>query len=210
LLENRALLLFTTAITLFHFANAAMCPWLARSCRRATSKQAPSSWRLHHRGPNCDDPYGHAGRTQGRRLGTKADLSRGLRRPPIRGVLYTLTDDPYALVAIQLLDGVGAGIFGALFFIVVADLTKAPATTTWHRCLGVLLGLGAALSNFVAGFIVNAFGFSPRSCSIGLRAGCFLFVLPGVPETGRCRPRQRPRLPSRCLAPSQRARSNVL
>jgi MFS family permease len=33
---------------------------------------------------------------------------------PIRGALYTLSDDRSWLVAIQLLDGVGAGIFGAL------------------------------------------------------------------------------------------------
>jgi len=104
---------------------------------------------------------------------------------PIRGVLYTLTDDPYALIAIQLLDGVGAGIFGALFFIVVADLTKG----TGHYNLaqgasGSCWGLGAALSNFVAGFIVNAFGFSAAflflsACALG---AFFLFSL-GVPET---------------------------
>ena len=67
-------------------------------------------------------------------------------RLPIRGVLYTLTEDPCALVAIQLLDGVGAGIFGVLFFIVVADLTKG----TGHYNLaqgasGSCWGLGAAL-----------------------------------------------------------------
>jgi MFS family permease len=104
---------------------------------------------------------------------------------PIRGVLYTLTDDPYALIAIQLFDGVGAGIFGALFFIIVADLTKG----TGHYNLaqgasGACWGLGAALSNFVAGFIVNAFGFSSAflflsACAL---AALFLFAL-GVPET---------------------------
>jgi hypothetical protein len=31
------------------------------------------------------------------------------------GILYTLTQNPYALVSIQTLDGIGAGIFGALF-----------------------------------------------------------------------------------------------
>ena len=29
---------------------------------------------------------------------------------PIRGVLYTLTNNPYLLVSIQILDGLGAGI----------------------------------------------------------------------------------------------------
>ena len=39
-------------------------------------------------------------------------------------MLYTLWGNPYYLVSIQVLDGIGAGIFGALFFIVIADLTR--------------------------------------------------------------------------------------
>jgi hypothetical protein len=40
---------------------------------------------------------------------------------PIRGVLYTFSDSSYWLVGVQLLDGVGAGIYGAIFPIIVAD-----------------------------------------------------------------------------------------
>ena len=43
---------------------------------------------------------------------------------PIRGALYTLSDDRSWLIAIQLLDGVGAGIFGALTPLVLANLTR--------------------------------------------------------------------------------------
>ena len=48
----------------------------------------------------------------------------------------------------QILDGVGAGIFGALFFIVVADLTEG--TGRYNLAQGAssaCWGLGAALSN---------------------------------------------------------------
>ena len=38
----------------------------------------------------------------------------------VRGVLYTLFDHPVWLVGVQLLDGVGAGLIGALFPVVVA------------------------------------------------------------------------------------------
>ena len=67
---------------------------------------------------------------------------------PIRGVLYTLTQNPYVLVPIQVLDGIGAGIFGALFFIVIADLTRG--TGRYNLAQGAASaswGLGAALSN---------------------------------------------------------------
>ena len=186
LLENRALLLFTTAITLFHFANAAMLPLVGEKLSQG-HQQASTLFMA-----SCIIVAQIVMIPMAMLVGRKADdwgrkpiFLVGFAVLPIRGVLYTLTDDPYALVAIQLLDGVGAGIFGALFFIVVADLTKG----TGHYNLaqgasGSCWGLGAALSNFVAGFIVNAFGFSAAflflsACALG---AFFLFSL-GVPET---------------------------
>ena len=43
---------------------------------------------------------------------------------PARGLLYCLSVNPIYLVAVQLLDGIGAGIFGVVSVLVVADLTK--------------------------------------------------------------------------------------
>jgi MFS family permease len=42
---------------------------------------------------------------------------------PIRAVLYTLSDNSFWLIGVQVLDGVGAGIFGALTPLVIADIT---------------------------------------------------------------------------------------
>jgi MFS family permease len=56
--------------------------------------------------------------------GRKWVLLIGFSVLPIRGVLYTLTGDPIALIAVQVLDGVGAGIFGVASVLVVADLTR--------------------------------------------------------------------------------------
>jgi len=104
---------------------------------------------------------------------------------PIRGVLYTLTENPYALVSIQILDGIGAGIFGALFFIVIADLTKG--TGHYNLAQGASSaswGLGAALSNGIAGYIVNSFGYSAAFLFLAACAVlAFLVFWLGVPET---------------------------
>ena len=54
----------------------------------------------------------------------------------IRGVLYTLSDNPYYLVGVQLLDGIGAGIYGALF----PDRRGRPDPR--HRPLQRLAGCG--------------------------------------------------------------------
>jgi hypothetical protein len=42
----------------------------------------------------------------------------------LRGALYPLSDQPAWLVSVQLLDGVGAGLTGALFPVIVSDLTR--------------------------------------------------------------------------------------
>jgi MFS family permease len=80
---------------------------------------------------------------------------------PVRGVLYTLTANAGALVAIQILDGVGAGIFGVVSVLVIADLTRG--TGRFNFTLGAIstaVGIGASLSQVIAGSIVHHFGFS--------------------------------------------------
>ena len=103
----------------------------------------------------------------------------------LRGFLFSLADDPYSIVAIQLLDGVGAGIFGALFFIVVADLTRG--TGRYNLALGVSAaswGFGAALSNGVAGMIVASSGFTAAFSFLAACAlGAFAIYLFAVPES---------------------------
>ena len=39
---------------------------------------------------------------------------------PLRGLLYTLSNNPYFLVAVQVLDGIGSGTFGVML-LVIAD-----------------------------------------------------------------------------------------
>jgi MFS family permease len=84
------------------------------------------------------------------------------------------------------LDGIAAGIFGALFFIVIADPTRG--TGRYNLAQGAASaswGLGAALSNSIAGFIVDKAGFSAAFVFL---AGCALAALLllwiAMPETG--------------------------
>jgi hypothetical protein len=48
-------------------------------------------------------------------------------------VLYTFSDNSFWLIGVQLLDGVGAGFFGALTPLVIADIMRAPDGTTWPK-----------------------------------------------------------------------------
>ena len=42
----------------------------------------------------------------------------------VRGLAYIASTNPAYLVAVQLLDGIGAGIFGVVGVVVIADLTR--------------------------------------------------------------------------------------
>ena len=80
---------------------------------------------------------------------------------PIRAILYTLTTNTIALVAIQVLDGVGAGLFGVVSVLVIADLTRG--SSRFNLTLGAIstaVGIGASLSQAIAGSIVHHFGFN--------------------------------------------------
>ena len=165
LLKSRALLLFTAAITLFHFANAAMLPLLDE--KLSQGHQAASSLFMAAciiTAPVVMVPMallvGHKTDAWGR----KPLFLAGFAVLPVRGLLYLVTQNAYLLVSIQVLDGIGAGIFGALFFLVVADLTRG--TGHYNLALGAsgaCWGLGAAFSNGVAGLVVDAGVIPPHS-----------------------------------------------
>src|SRR6201999_2024148 len=103
------------------------------------------------------------------------------------GVLYTLTDDPTLLVAIQILDGVGAGIFNVVSVLVVADLTRG--TGRFNLTLGALttaVGVGAATSQLLGGAIAHRAGYHAAFVSLGGIAACALLILwRYLPETRR-------------------------
>src|SRR2546422_326515 len=80
---------------------------------------------------------------------------------PVRGVLYTLSSNPAVLIAIQILDGIGAGIFGVLSVLVVADLTRGTGRfNITNGAISTATGIGAGLSNAISGVIVQAAGYN--------------------------------------------------
>ncbi|WP_245434077.1 MFS transporter [Rhodomicrobium lacus] len=186
LLRNRPLLWFTAAITLFHFANAAMLPLAGEKLSVGKPDESPLFM------ASCVVTAQLVMIPMAILVGHRADAWG--RKPlflcafavlPLRGLLFALADNPWAIVAIQILDGIGAGIFGALFYIVVADFTRG--TGRFNLALGAAgasWGLGAALSNAVAGQIVDSFGFSAAfyflaACALGALA---IFAV-AVPES---------------------------
>jgi MFS family permease len=103
----------------------------------------------------------------------------------LRGMLYPLSGNPYWLLSVQLLDGVGAGIFGALFPLVVADLTHGTGHFNISQgAIATAAGLGGALSTTAAGLIVVKAGYSAAFLFLAAVAGAGLIGFATMmPET---------------------------
>ena len=186
LFSNRALLLFGIGCALFHLANAAMLPLVSQKLAQTNLQMAtPLTSACIVAAQLVMVPAALLVGAKADLWGRKPLLLAGFLILPLRGVLYTLSDDPYWLVAVQMLDGVGAGLFGALFPIMVKDLTQG--TGHFNISLGALttvFGLGAALSNGLAGFVVQGAGYNAAFLTLAGVAGMAVIVLwLGVPET---------------------------
>ncbi|WP_282357418.1 MFS transporter [Pseudomonas sp. PS01303] len=186
LLKNRPLLLFAICCALFHLANAAMLPLVSQKLAQANLQMAtPLTSACIVAAQLVMVPVALLVGAKADVWGRKPLLLAGFMILPLRGVLYILSDDPYWLVAVQLLDGIGAGIFGALFPVVVKDLTLG--TGHFNVSLGALstvFGLGAALSNSLAGFVVQAAGYSAAFLTLaGVAAVALVLLWVAFPET---------------------------
>ncbi|MEH1776447.1 MFS transporter [Nostoc sp.] len=161
LLSDRKILFFTIAVVLFHFANAAMLPLVGQELAqgKGTSDTVYMSACIIVAQlvmipvSNLAGRFAHTAR--------KPIFLLGFAVLPIRGVLYTLSDNPYFLVSVQILDGIAGGIFGVLSVLMVADLTKGTGRfNVTQGMLNTAIGVGAGLSNVLAGFVVKSAGYN--------------------------------------------------
>ncbi|GAB5470528.1 MAG: MFS transporter [Rhodospirillales bacterium] len=195
-LEDRRLLVFAICIVLFHFANAAMLPLVSQKL----SANSGATLGIEFTSA-CIIAAQFVMILMAALCGRTAD-SWG-RKPlfilafailPFRGLLYTIYDVPYFLVAVQALDGVANGIFGVLFLLITADITRGSGHFNLAQgVLTALVGVGAASSNIVAEQIVQFAGFNPAFYFLsGVAAvGLLVFVL-FMPETAPHARRDKP------------------
>jgi MFS family permease len=186
LLKNHPLLIFLACAVLFHFANAAMLPLLGEMLSEGDAKRAPLLMMLCVATTQAvitllAAPAGRLAASWGR----KPVLLVGFGVLPIRGVLYTLTRGTYPLVSIQILDGVGAGIFNVVAVLVIADLTRGTGRfNVTQGAIFTAVGIGAALSQTAAGAIVERFGYHAGFLFLAaVAAVAFGILLVFMPET---------------------------
>jgi len=186
LVTCRPLLIFAACAMMFHFANAAMLPLVGQKLALQDKNLGTTLMSA------CIVAAQIIMVPMAMLVGAKADAWG--RKPlfliallvlTIRGCLYPLSDHAYWLVGVQLLDGVGAGIYGALFPVIVADLMRG--TGRFNLAQGSVTtaqGIGAALSTSLAGFVVVHAGYSAAFLTLGgVAAGGLAFYFFVMPET---------------------------
>jgi predicted MFS family arabinose efflux permease len=190
LFKDRPLVLFLVCAVMFHFANAAMLPLLGELLAKGQGRS--SMLFMSACVVTTQFVIALIASWSGRKAGTwgrKPLLLIAFAVLPIRGVLYTLTSNMALLVAIQVMDGVGAGIFGVMSVLVIADLTRG--TGRFNLTLGAIstaVGIGAALSQVIAGSIVHHAGYRTGFLFLaGVASAALAILYFFMPETGKTR-----------------------
>ena len=186
LFQSRLLLIFGLCVMLFHLANAAMLPLVGQKLAAAHPKEATAMMSA------CIIAAQMVmlpiallvGRTADS-WGRKPLFLIGFAVLPIRAVLYTFSDNSLWLIGVQLLDGIGAGIFGALTPLVIADIMRGTGRYNLAQgAIATVQGIGASLSGLAAGVIVDRYGYTVTFLSLGAIAAVAVIVFAiGMQET---------------------------
>jgi MFS family permease len=188
-----ALHVFAVCAVLFHLANAAMLPLALNELAKRTPAAGlvvSAAIIVPQMIVAAVSPW--AGR-MAQVLGRRPVLLAGFAALPARGLLFALLvwlgPAGLPLVAIQVLDGISASVFGLTLPLIAADATQRTGYLNLAiGSLGLAAGIGATVSTTLAGVVTDAFG-APIAF-IGLAAAgaaAWLAILLAMPET---RPRQ--------------------
>jgi MFS family permease len=177
-LGDRRLLVFAGCILLFQMANAAMLPLMG-----GILTMRANEWASTLIGACIVVPQlivAGCAPWVGRRAdsGRKPLLLVCFAALALRGVLFAFVLNPYLVVVVQALDGVCAAIMGVTMSLVVADITRG--TGRFNLALGIVgsaVGIGAALSTSLAGYVMDHFGRSAAFGGLASIAVCGLALL---------------------------------
>jgi MFS family permease len=184
LLKDRTIQFVLLSIFLFHLANAPILPtvalyvkklggsdnWMTATVLTAQVVMVPVALLA---GRFCDS------------WGRKPVMAIAFWVLPVRIASYSLVSTPSALVWLQGLDGVGAGIYGVAVVSLSADLTRGKGGfNTLMGLFATALAIGAVIGPVLSGQLVQHLGFKITfyafAALAGLGAGVFTRF---VPET---------------------------
>src|SRR5439155_737304 len=185
LFQDRRVVVLFAATALFHLANAPVMPLVALYVKHLQgSHQQVAAVVLVAQtvmipvalltGWLCD------------RWGRKPIFAIGFLALPIRIFLYSLANDPWVLVGLQALDGIGAGIYGVAVVAMCADLTRGRGRfNALQGLIATALSVGGVVGPLGAGFLVQHLGFAAAfDVFAGVAALAAVIFVVFMPETG--------------------------
>ncbi len=198
LFRDRRVLILFAATALFHLANAPVMPLVGLYITRlgGSNTQVAAVVLVAQ---TVMIPVALAAGWLAERWGRKAVFAIGFVVLPVRIFLYSLTSDPWMLVALQTLDGIGAGIYGVVIVAICADLTRdRGGFNSLQGVIATAQSVGGVLGPLTAGFLVQHLGFPIAFDTFaGIAAVAAALFLSFMPETapagGHCQ--------TSCLAP---------
>jgi len=186
LFTDRRLVAFAVCVGLFHLSNAAMLPLIGAEITMRSGDFANVIIAVCIVLPQavvalCSPWVGRSATALGRR----PLLLLGWSALPLRGVLLALLPGAWLPIAAQAVGGISAAVFGVMFPLLAADITRG--TSHFNLCMGALglaVYLGAALSTALGGWIADAAGVQAAFTALGLVGllGTFAVWL-AMPET---------------------------
>ena len=186
LLRNRRLLIFAFCGVLFQLANASMLPLVSGMLASEGKRQAAPLVAALIIVPQLIvallAPWvGQRAEMRGR----KPLLLVGFAALPIRAALFAFISDPYALVVVQILDGITGAVLGVMTALIIADVTQGTGRFNLAQGIfGTLIGVGATLSPTLSGLIVHHFGYTAGFASLAAEGLVAVLVVAAfLPET---------------------------
>lgn len=170
--------LLAVTMMLFHLGNAAMLPLLGQSVV-AHGQADPSAFTAATIvvAQLVMIPMALLGGRYAERHGYWALVTAALIALPLRGAIAAVWPSPWALIPVQVLDGVGAGLLGVALPGLVAQVLRGSGHV--NAGLGAVMavqGIGAALSPALAGWVAHHFGYGMAFTLLGFSAAAGLGV----------------------------------
>ena len=186
LFETRPLMIFALCAFLFHFANAPLLPLVGQKLALQFPDEATAMMSF------CMVAAQGVMLPIAILVGRNADAWG--RRPlflvafavlPVRATLYPLSDNAFWLIGVQLLDGIGAGIYQALTPLIISDIMRGTGRFNLAQgAVATTMGIGASVSGLAAGLAVDRFGYSVSFLAFSAAAAVAFLVFFGfMPET---------------------------
>ncbi len=184
LLRDRRVAIVFAATALFHFANAPVMPLVGLYVAKlgGTDRQVAAVVLVAQ---TVMIPVALASGFLCDRWGRKPVFAIGFLVLPLRIFLYSLTTNPWMLVALQALDGIGAGIYGVAIVAMCADLTRGRGRfNALQGLIATALSLGGVIGPLSAGFLVQHLGFAIAfDAFAAIAAIAALLFIGWMPET---------------------------